>query len=532
MAISINIKAIAANLFLLASCYVQAQVTTTVINPDIQYQTIDHFTASDAWSGPFVGQYWDNDSKEQIARWLFCSEFDETGNPQGIGLSLWRVNLGAGTLEQEKADIEPFHRRVESFMSKDGKSYDWKKCAGQQYFMQKAVEYGCNNFLLFSNSPLVQYTKNGKGYSDSYDANLKPDCYGKFADYLATVAAHFQNEKGWNIRYISPINEPQIDWINNRQEGTPWKASQMKQLYVELDKALSKKKLKQTEILVAEASCPQMLTDKDEWLNDKFTTGDIPHNLIENFFGKESPNYIGDLKHVHALIGGHAYSSHNSNAQIIETREKIKEATSKYGISYQQTEWCMLPGLKDPMDGFKEGWARENYANMPVALQMARLIHGDLVYADATAWGYWKGMELKGNHALISLYANDGNIINGGSVRSNKLLWALGNYSLFIRNGYIRIQMDNANDLNSLAGSAYQSADGKTIVAVYVNSSFNDIPVNIVLPKQKLRHMKTRVAYRTSAQMDLAKLPTSNDEKNNDPITMASRSITTVVFQF
>lgn len=65
-----------------------AQHLHTTINPDITFQTIDNFTASDAWSGNFVGKYWGKDQKEQIARWLFSHETDEAGNPKGIALSM------------------------------------------------------------------------------------------------------------------------------------------------------------------------------------------------------------------------------------------------------------------------------------------------------------------------------------------------------------------------------------------------------------------------------------------------------------
>ena len=35
--------------------------------------------------------------KEKSAKWLFSQEMDADGNPEGIGLSMWRVNLGAGS---------------------------------------------------------------------------------------------------------------------------------------------------------------------------------------------------------------------------------------------------------------------------------------------------------------------------------------------------------------------------------------------------------------------------------------------------
>ena len=135
------------------------------INPAEKFQTIKGFGASDCWSPSFVGKYW-TDSRAAISELLFSSEIVE-GQPKGIGLSLWRVNLGAGSAEQGDASgIEDKSRRAESYMSSDG-SYDWNKCEGQRYFMSRAKEFGVPDFILFSNSPLVQYTKNGKGLSNS-----------------------------------------------------------------------------------------------------------------------------------------------------------------------------------------------------------------------------------------------------------------------------------------------------------------------------------------------------------------------------
>ena len=94
------------------------------INPGKTYQTIDNFAAADAWSGNFAGQYFAAPQKEQIAKWLFSQKLGADGNPEGIGLSMWRFNIGGGTLEQNGANIRPYQRRAESFLTKDGKNYD------------------------------------------------------------------------------------------------------------------------------------------------------------------------------------------------------------------------------------------------------------------------------------------------------------------------------------------------------------------------------------------------------------------------
>lgn len=509
------------------------QVRQILINPAQTYQKIDHFTASDAWSGNFVGQYWDTTQKEQIAQWLFSQDFDETGSPVGIGLSMWRVNLGAGTLEQDHADIVPFQRRAESFLTKDGKSYDWGKCAGQQYFMQKATEYGCNNFLLFSNSPPIPYTKNRKGWAPSDNsANITEEGYRLFANYMADVAQHFINERGWNISFISPVNEPQVDWTSPRQEGSPWRSSEIKRLTTELNSAISHRGLKGIRILLAESDRLQRLYQENTAQSEKKRFGnDGPFNQIYNFFDAKSQNYVGGLAHVAGIISAHDYHSHSDNRLLKDVREKVKKRAQQYDLEFHQTEWCLLPNPKLPMDGFTEGWVPDNYADMQTALLMGRLIYGNMVYANATGWGYWKGMEIKGNHALISLFPEDGNIMSGGVVRSNKLLWALGNYSFFIRPGYERIDVAGADDLDTLVASAYISPDRSRIVVVLVNSTFSSSPVEISFPDSVLNDIKHVSVFRTDGRTDLGNLDVSTQFPADGQFIISPRAITSMVFQ-
>ena len=45
--------------FLICGCApALAQPRAVSVNPSERFQTIDNFTASDAWSGEFVGRYW------------------------------------------------------------------------------------------------------------------------------------------------------------------------------------------------------------------------------------------------------------------------------------------------------------------------------------------------------------------------------------------------------------------------------------------------------------------------------------------
>ena len=506
-----------------------AHIVTLKVNPSETYQTIDNFTASDAWSGEFVGRCWSGEVKSQIARWLFSRETDDAGNPCGIGLSMWRVNLGGGTLEQENPDIMPFQRRAESYLTVSGDGYDWDKCPGQRWFVSKAAELGCNNFLLFSNTPPVQFTLNGRGWAPSTDrANLREDRYGDFAAYLADVAAHF-TENGWKVSYISPINEPNVRWNSPRQEGSSWRIDEMYRLFSELDSALSSRQgLDSVKIAVGESGDLKFLYSTSDYLRQGF--GGCPELapafLVKHFWEPESPYCLAGLKHVPRLVVGHDYWSEITNRMMVETRRKVREVCGVYGVRFQQSEWCLLPpSLLRVKDGMTPDW--DGTDDIQVALVMGRLIHSDMTVADAEAWGYWKAMELNGDHALIALRAEDGDILKGGTASANKILWALGNYSFFIRPGFVRIGCDGADDLDGLAVSAYMSPERDRIVLVGVNSGFSAENISLSLPSGVRRRVSSVNVYRTDAVTDLTLVSSFQDVPGQ--IEAAQRSLTTIV---
>jgi len=129
---------------------VRSQTVQIKTFPEIEYQTMDGFGASDAWRCQFVGKDWPSEKKEAIADLLFSQKTDEHGNPRGIGLSIWRFYISSGTSEQgEKSGIENVWRRGECFQNPDG-SYDWNKQAGQQWFLEAAKKRGVERFLVIS----------------------------------------------------------------------------------------------------------------------------------------------------------------------------------------------------------------------------------------------------------------------------------------------------------------------------------------------------------------------------------------------
>ena len=495
---------------------VSADTTISVsIDANRVFQTIDGFASSDAWSMDYVGKYWSSDQKEGIAKLLFSKDV-KNGQPEGIGLSMWRVNLGGGTAEQGTASgIENEERRAECFLNSDG-SYNWNKAAGQQYFMEKAKNYGVNRFVLFSNTPPVYYTRNGKGFSNSGSySNLKADAYPKFADFLATSAAHFA-EKGYNISMISPVNEPQYNW-DGGQEGSGWQNAEVARLVKELDKSLTVKNLSATQILVGEAG---------DWRYLYETSGKAGagrSRVIDDLFSTSSPNYIGNLPHVPSLICGHSYWLDRTWTELQTTRAKVATAAQAKGLKTYQTEWSMM---SDKYEGLA---SYDNPSQMDLALVMAKVLHADLTVANVSSWSYWTSCDRerwghKSRFFLIKLQPVGGDyaaLTTGGTHTTTKNLWTLGNYSLFIRPGYNRVSVSVPLTDNSVLASAYLSPEKDRLVVVYTNLKKKSVKVENRLNGFSAGEPKQ---YVTSSGRDLKEV------SSFETFVLPARSVTTMVY--
>lgn len=434
----------------------QKQIT---IDPGTQYQTIHGFGASDAWNTDFVGRYWSVTVRDDIAKKLFSQQFNASGYPEGIGLSRWRFNIGGGSTEQGSAsNIDMPERRVECFLNEDG-SYNWEKQKGQQWFLRKARDYGVEHLVAFVNSPPRFFTKNGRTNSDNTDrngpTNLKTDHYDEFAGFLATVLQHFHNE-GLRFSQISPVNEPQYEWTEG-QEGSPWTNHEIKTLAVALNDSIVSRGL-DTRMLLAEAASYDYI--------HKVTDNADKSDQIWKFFNASRPEYLGGLSQMLPGIAAHSYWTDDSDTRIREARENIlRESKEQGGIELYQSEYNLL--------------TRNFETKNDNTLFLAKMIYADLAIANMSIWDYWTAMERErwsqlNRFYLIRLRPSGGDYASltaGGTVSYDKNLWALGNYSMFIRPGYIRISTSGADDLNGLMGSAYMAPDSSRIVMVYVNWS-------------------------------------------------------------
>ncbi len=443
-------------------------------------QTIRHFGASDAWSMQFIG-LWDNEAEqEKIADWLFSTENDSQGQPKGIGLSVWRFNLGAGSAEQgRESQINP-GTRTECFLTKDG-TYDWTKQSGQRKFIRMAKQRGVPHFLAFLNSAPVYFTQNGLATNTGRDGtiNLKDDCYDDFARFMATSLKGLEEQEGIHFDYLCPVNEPDghWNWLGPKQEGSPATHREIARLARETSKALTEQGLN-TQILMDESSDIRCLLGihETDWQRG---------NTISTFFSPDSTlTYVGNLPNVPHLVAAHSYWTNTPIPYMKKVREQLREECKKYGIKFWQTEICIMGN--DTEIGGGQGYD----FTMKTALYVARVIHHDLTYADAESWSWWRACGGNYRDGLIRVYERE------QRARDSKLLWALGNFSRFVRPGAVRYEVSSPKqeDPFGLMVSAYQNEDGKW-VCVAIN--YSDKPQDFKLSFSDKKKHSWQI-YRTS----------------------------------
>ena len=445
---------------------VPSQAKTTGITVDLhdEKQVIHSFGASDAWTCQFVGEHWPLEKREKIADLLFSKEVDSKGNPKGIALSMWRFNVGAGSAEQGDASriSTPWHR-AECFLNADG-SYNWGKQKGQQWFLEAAHARGVPRLLAFTNSPPVQFTLNGIAHSDSgrKTLNIKKDALPAFADFLVGVAEHF-SKKGLNLDYISPLNEPQYAWESDKQEGTPASNEEIHELTRLISERLQAKGLT-SRVVVPEAGRLDYL-----W----WKKGSPHRDQAWAFWNPSSPCYLGDLPNIGHAISGHSYFTTWPVSKQVQVRKELGDRLRQTDpkLAFWQTEYCLMES-NDEVGG---GPGRDT--GMDTALYVARVIHSDLTIANATHWSWWLAVsQADYKDGLIYITPErDTPVTHDGQVLDSKLLWALGNYSRFVRPGMVRVGVsydDHRSPLaaaTSLMVSAYLDKKTRQLAIVAIN---------------------------------------------------------------
>jgi O-glycosyl hydrolase len=454
-------------------------------------QTIDNFAASDAWACQFVGT-WPAAKKNAIADLLFSMDTTKEGVLKGIGLSLWRCNIGAGSAAQgDSSGIRDMWRRAWGSLG-----------AGQLWFLQAARQRGVRQFLGFYNSPPVELTRNGRAYASVAGVcNIDSSRYAAFAEHAVKTVQRVKRTTGIQLDYISPVNEPQWDWSDGGQEGCPYNNEEIYGVIKAMDRAFGRSGISAKVLMPEAGQLKYLLTDED-----KRGKG----GQVDAFFAKSSPTYVGKFGSVGKMVAGHSYFSTSPFGAGVELRKKLAQAVSGKEVRYWQSEYCILGDNGGEINGSKRD------TGMDAALYVAKVIHMDLVYGQASAWQWWLAVSPY-NYKDGLIYVDKG--MKDGSFHDSKKLWALGNFCRFVRPGMQRVEVTGAED--GLYVSGYIGGQGSQRVVVVINT----LPVDKTV---EVAGAGVIAVFTTSDQESLGRRMVAAGEA----LVVPARSICTLVMRF
>lgn len=449
------------------SAFTNDKTQSIGVNRFEEHQTFEGFGTSSAWWSQTIS---DEETAREIARLLYD---DETG----LGLDIYRYNIGGGEKDNPNTRIGDPNRRTESFYVLNEETgeyeYDFTRDANARRMLDMAVEYGAKEVILFCNSPHFSMTASGhaSGGLTEYSSNLPEENYAAFVDYVLTIADWFVAQ-GYPVTAISPINEPMWSWGGDwvGQEGCHYTADEtvavLEVFALEMQKRNSPYKL----------SGPESGQLSPEY-----------YEYIDKFFASEILNGFCDT------YSGHSYWIDNN--YWVKSDVGNKFATQYPDKKLEMSEWCELP-LKIDSTTIDSG------------LYMANIIAQDLNLMNAVSWQSWTAVNGDG---LME-------IINGELVIYNRY-YAYKQFANFIKPGMARIDiLDSFENESKIVSTAF--TDGDETVIVLINNE--ETPLDIKL----YGIYDTLETYLTDASHNCENTYSGKFTRQQ---TLPAKSITTVV---
>ena len=412
--------------------------TTVTVSPNNKYEinngVFQGWGTSLCWWANRVGY---SDSLSQKAADAFYGE-------DGLRMNIARFNIGGGD--------DPTHHhitRTDSNMPGYTKynngvvTYDWTADANQRNVLDRCIKAAGDDMIveMFSNSPPYYMTNSGcsTGNKDAGKNNLRDDQYTAFAEYLAEVCKHF--EENWNVKVqsIDPMNEPYTNFwgaYSNKQEGCHFDIGNSEsKILVELKKSLDKRGL--NDIIISGTDETSIDTQIDAY----------------NALSSEAKSIIG-------RIDTHTYGG--------SKRTQLKETAIKAGKNLWMSE----------VDG--KGTAGVNAGGMGAGLWLAQRITGDCNDMNASAWILWQVID---NH--VSSVGYNGNKDSGmpniddgfwgvavadhdkDEIILSKKYYAFGQYTRYIRPGMTMLKSSGTTMV------AFDKEKGQLVLVAYNTSGGN-----------------------------------------------------------
>lgn len=450
------------------------------VDPDKEYQTIDGFGASACWWSQYAGA---SENAEDISELLF--------GESGLGLNIYRYNIGGGEADNPNSPITNPWRKTESFYYQNEETgqweFDFSRDAAAQEMLRLSLEKEVDTVVLFANSPHYSMTISGTAAGNAADntSNLSEEQYDAYVDYFLDITEYFLDQ-GVPVKYISPINEPQWSWSSTggSQEGTHYEPEEMAELLSRFAKAIEERGLDVT-----------LMGPESGEIGE---TNSIYMSLIKKD------------KTLYNAMDSFAYHSYwKDNDPSAKLQFGIQFATLWRGKKLHMTEWCELP-------------CQHTVTDFGGALVAARVISDDLTLSGANSWSAWTGMNQRSSENPDEDFS-DGLLTSNDDCSEYSVTmhyYALAHFSKYIEPGAVRIKAAKNGYSETLRVSGFKNPDGSRVV-VLVNEG-EDTAVRLQ------DEAETMQVITSTAEKQLE---TTYDGAYNEYLALPGNSITTVILK-
>jgi len=469
-------------------------------------QEIDGFGGSNAWTRPPR----DYEAAQELAKLLFSKT-------EGVGFTILRNRIPfRERLPEDDSPglndgfvVRKSDNTYDYTVNQDGTktfNLNWSSwdIAGTRDFIRYILELGAQgpeNLVIMStpwtppNNRVTRWKEDVTGVNANYNYTIdwtKPDIWGKlrrnvyndYADLLADYAKNFETRMGHPLAVLSVQNEPNY---RVQYESAYWNGNDIRDFLKIIGQRFPMKGI------TLGAGGLGIMAPEFESFNINF------NNMIKPSL--DDPDSEKVLTHIalHQYNGASDTSPRAgsmSHPQIVES-----------GKRFWQTE------VSGSGNQIPAGTGIDN------ALYYARMIHYDMTLAQTNAFLYWWLWTGSSNNIQGSLI-----FIEDDELKPAVRLYAMGQYSRFIRPGWVRIECDAA-PTTGVYCSAYRNPQTNEIAVVIINEKITASPVSLDLEGAEFDQL---AIWRTSENEKLKSIGRQRISRTSANVNIQPRSITTL----
>lgn len=289
--------------------------------------------------------------------------------------------------------------------------WDFTPYEPEQWVIREARARGVDKIMSTVWSPPVWMKTNNK---ITNGGRLKKECYQDYADYLAAYIKGYRDYHGVTIDAVSIANEPEYaaTW-----QSCLWSGAEFTDFLANYLGPTFEREGLTTDVIVGE---------EGTWTEKRL------YDVFDDWRATQAFDIVG----AHYYHGGpHIFGS----AQNAGKRVWLTETSATMSWSTD----------------FKDG------------VCWSRYIHNFMTGANTNAFIYWLGASWKRNNESLIRFDGEHSYIDA------KRLYSMGNYSKFVRPGFVRIGITE-NPVGNVHLSAYKNPNTGEFAIVAVNDGWNN----------------------------------------------------------